>query len=130
MDRKKILLIVLAFLAITGTSLVVLPAHSNVPPPWTLSLSANSRTTSDSQIFPTCTTGKTFFIGAIINASGGVSPATAVCGAQCLQNVFGWQFSIVYDNTSFVPQGDPLAGSATDPSGPTVNFGAQTTAGN
>src|SRR5206468_11310385 len=121
----------LAFLAIFVTSLI--PVHANVPPPWTVSLDANSTNNTDACYGTsspcTATTGsfaKTFYIGAIVNASG----VGGVCGAQCLQGVYGWQFSIVYDNTSFVPQADPVALAANDLPPSTVRLGAQATTGN
>src|SRR5262249_25039737 len=72
----------------------------------------------------TASQAKTFNVGAVVNASG-----TGTCGTTCISGVFGWQFSIIYDNTSFVPQADPTA-TAADGASPTVQFGAQTTTGN
>src|SRR5947209_12005840 len=136
MNHKKTLLLAFTLLVMMGIATSVLPAHANTPPPWTLSLDANSLSNVDAFPQASGTFGKTFFIGAVINASGSTAPTAPTCplppnppNPTCLQNVFGWQFSIVYDNTSFVPQGDPTA-TAADAAGPTVNFGAQTTAGN
>src|SRR2546426_5230832 len=126
MDRKKIIFLLLAMLAITGTSLAVLPVHSNVPPPWTVSLDANSIGNTDANPQSTNTVTKTFNVGAIVNASG----TAGVCGAQCIPGVFGWQFSIVYDNTTVVPQGDPVALAANDAASSTVSFGGQIGTGN
>src|SRR5262249_1416908 len=99
----------------------------NLPPPWTVSLDANSTSNVDANPQTTMSFAKTFNIGAIVNASG----ASGVCGAQCITGVFGWQFSIVYDNTSFVPQGDPaVPAAANDFAANTVTFGGQTAAGN
>src|SRR5437867_6712900 len=133
MNHKRTLSVALtlAFLSILVAGMM--PAHAVVPPPWTVSLDANSTNNTDACYGTSspCTAitasfAKTFYIGAIVNASG----VGGVCGATCIRGVYGWQFSIVYDNTSFVPQADPVALSANDLPPATVRLGAQGTIGN
>src|SRR5881628_1305153 len=133
LTHKKTLAVAMALVFVSLAGFAMLPAHGNLPPPWTVSLDVNSTSATDACFGTgapctgtTFTTSKTWNIGAIVNASG----AAGACGAQCIQGVFGWQFSIVYDNTTFVPQGDPAASSASDFASNTVTFGAQTAAGN
>src|SRR6266568_3432131 len=121
-----------------------LPGTTNCPTSpggicqWTVSLDANNVCTVSSSS-PTCTDTATqtsfssthsFLIGAVVNASGSVAPAAPTCGTQCISGLYGWQFEIVYDNTSFVPQADPIVGTASDFAAPTVIFGGQTPTGN
>src|SRR2546427_9481548 len=150
MDRKWILALALAWVAVSGTLFTAMPARAGLPGSsncpsstggvcqWTVSLDANNVCTVNSAT-PTCTDTNvqtsainmhSFLIGAVVNASGGVAPTAPTCGQQCISGLFGWQFEIIYDNTSFVPQADPILGSAADVAGPTVVFGGQTTTGN
>ena len=86
----------------------------------TVSLDSSSTSQTDVVISPSSTAVKSFRIGAIINASS-TGP---------LNSVYGWQFTINYNSTAFVPQGDPSAASLyPDGAVNTVLFGAQTTAG-
>jgi len=89
------------------------------PPPWTVILDANSISVSDASPQVAGSVARTFNVGAIINASSTTS----------LTGVFGWQFGIIYDNTTLVPQGDPT-GTGNDAAQSTVQFGAQTGTGN
>src|SRR5213594_429724 len=129
-SKTAVVAMVIVFMAVA--TIGVLPVHA-APTVWIVSLDANSINNTDaclgtSSSFPACmgTTGsfgKTFYIGAIVNASG----TGGQCLALCLSGVYGWQFSIVYDNTSFVPQADPVASSANDLPSTTVRLGAQAT---
>ncbi len=89
------------------------------PPPWTVILDANSISVSDASPQVAGSVARTFNVGAIINASSTTS----------LTGVFGWQFGIIYDNTTLVPQGDPT-GTGNDAAQSTVQFGTQTGTGN
>ncbi len=89
-------------------------------PPWTVALDANSIGNTDVSVQATNSPAKSFRVGAIINASS----ATPVSG------VYGWQFGVTYDKTILVPQGDPVAGDASDGAQNTVFFGGQTGTGN
>src|SRR5215467_365621 len=140
-DHRKSIAFSIAVAFVALAVLATIPStHANVAPPWTVSLDANSISPTDTLIQTSASPVKTFNIGAVINASSnGPAACSSPCNtagscspapSTCLQGVYGWQFSIVYDNTSFVPQGDPPAGSASDFAGPTVNYGAQTSAGN
>ncbi len=150
MKGKFALAALIAWITISGMLFAIIPARAGLPGSatcpsnpggicqWTVNLDANSVCTVNSPT-PTCTdtavqTSATnihsFLVGAIVNASGGVAPTAPTCGQQCIANLFGWQFEIVYDNTSFAPQADPISGTATDYAAPTVVYGGQTTAGN
>jgi len=98
----------LAILLIATTTLTTLPAHANTPPPWTVSLDADSTSPTDASIQTSHTiqSTTTITVGAIINASSAIP----------VNNVYAWQFYIVYDNTTLAPD--------------TVQFGAQTGSGN
>src|SRR2546422_6161946 len=127
MNRRNILIVLTIILSLSGIYVAVLrPVQGVLPPPWTVSLDANSTSAMDANPQATNTVTKTFRIGAMVNASG----AAGVCGSQCISGVFGWQLGIVYDNTTVVPQGDPSATSLyPDGAENTVSFGAQSTAG-
>ncbi len=128
--KTTIIAIVLVFVSLAVIS--TLPVHANTPPPWTVSLDSQSVSPTDANPQPSASTAKTFRVGAILNASA----TGGICGSTCLQNVFAWQFGIVYDNTSVVPQGDPSTGLPTscssypDCAENVVVFGAQTGTGN
>src|SRR5438105_521012 len=120
MTTKKPVLIVLVILLLAGLFATqnVIPVHAAK---WTLNQDANNTSTAnDVVINPTGTFAKSFRIGAVLTNASSTNPLT----------VFGWQFTISYDATLFVPQGDPSA-AATYPDGAanTVIFGSQTTAG-
>src|SRR2546422_10347065 len=102
MRRNTFLLSLLILLTIAGLATAVMPTHAATV--WAVNLDAQSLSNTDANPASTNTVAKTFNVGAIVNASG----TTGVCGTTCLQGVFGWQFSIVYDNTTVVPQGDPV----------------------
>jgi len=92
-----------------------LSVHANTPPPWTLSLDADSTSTRDASIQAINNPTTSFVtIGAIINASN----------THPLNNVYGWQFTIQYDNITVTPE--------TSGNGPQngVQYGAQTGTGN
>src|SRR6266849_976877 len=120
MNHKKFLTLTLALVALAGTRLGIPLVHANTPPPWTVSLDADSIDNLDANPQGTNTVVKTFNVGAVVNASS----------TQPLNGVYGWQFSIVYDNTTVVPQGDPTPGAPNDGAQNTANFGAQTGSGN
>src|SRR2546427_8374128 len=110
--------IVLTGLASTG----VRPAHA--VPVYVVNLDATSSSLIDVTVENSASDLHTFRIGAIINASS-VNPVL---------NVQGFQFTINYNATAFVPQGDPdPAATPNNPSGlyvdgaaNTVFFGANT----
>jgi hypothetical protein len=99
--------VILAIL-LAQTSAALLPAHANTPPPWIVSLDADGTSPTDTSIQTShnATGAHTIIIGAVINASQ-TSP---------VNNVYAWQYSLTYDNTSLTPA--------------TVQFGAQTSQGN
>src|SRR2546427_1520756 len=150
MKGKLALAALIAWITISGTLFAIIPARAGLPGSatcssnpggicqWTVDLDANSvcnvnsltPTCTDTAVQTSATNTHSFLVGTIVNASGGVAPAPAICGQQCITSLFGWQFEIVYDNTSFVPQADPILGTATDYAAPTVIFGGQTTSGN
>src|SRR5260370_477288 len=116
LTHKKTLAIALALVFISVLVVgAIPPARANLPPPWTVLLDANSTSNLDASPQTTFAPMKTFNIGAILNASSnGPTTCVAPCNTAgscspapqtCLQHVFGFQYSIVYDNTSFVPQG-------------------------
>ncbi len=89
-------------------------------PSWSISLDANSTGPTDVTVSSSASQSKSFRVGAIINASS----------AAPLNGVFGWQFSINYNATAFIPQGDPDAASLyPDGAANTALFGAQTASG-
>ena len=118
LDRRKIILAILVLLEVTGISFAVLPAHAATS--WPVLLDASSTSTSDANPQTSNAVVNTFNLGVIIEANS-TTP---------LNGVFGWQFGIIYDNTTVLPQGDPVAFGASDNAGPTVNFGSQTGTGN
>src|SRR5436853_7643290 len=120
MTTKKPVLIVLSVLLLTGLFATqnVIPVHAVK---WTLNQDANNTSTANDVLIQTTGSfAKSFRIGAVLTNASSTNPLT----------VFGWQFTINYDATLFVPQGDPSA-AATYPDGAanTVIFGSQTTAG-
>jgi len=119
MNGKPILLITLSILVVAGAAL------SNLRPVAAASVvGVNLDANSTSQIDVINSTdpnpAKSFRIGAIIN--------TTTSGP--ISNIYGWQFTIGYNASAFIPQGDPDP-SSTYPDGAanTVLFGAQTTTG-
>src|SRR5438105_8149670 len=120
MTTKKPVLIVLVILLLAGLFATqnVIPVHAAK---WTLNQDANNTSTANDVLIQTTGSfAKSFRIGAVLTNASSTNPLT----------VFGWQFTINYDATLFVPQGDPSA-AATYPDGAanTVIFGSQTTAG-
>jgi len=119
MRARSLSVLVLLVVLLTGT------ISTGVPPAraasfLTVSLDSSSTSQTDVVISPSSTAVKSFRVGAIINASS-TGP---------LNSVYGWQFTINYNSTAFVPQGDPSAASLyPDGAVNTVLFGAQTTAG-
>jgi PKD repeat protein len=115
----RLLPIFLLMLAMMGLSLSGLrPVYA--APVHVVSLDANSSSATDATVETSANDAHTFRIGAIVNATP----------ANPLLNVFGFQFSINYNATAFVAQGDPSSTSVyPDGAGNTVDFGAQTTAG-
>ncbi len=98
------------------------PAHAAVA--WAVSLDANSSGPTDAIIEPAAIDAKSFRVGAVINGTS----------ANPLNGVFGWQFTINYNASGFIPQGDPnpaasLLGLYPDGAAPTVSFGGQITTG-
>src|SRR2546425_6491644 len=94
---------------------------------WAVSLDASSSGQTDVTVSSSASNVKSFRVGAVINATGS-SP---------LIGVYGWQLTVNYNRSMFIPQGDPnpLAtvgnslGLYPDGAVNTVLFGAQTTAG-
>ncbi len=88
-------------------------------PVYQVSLDANSLSQTDVSVATNASKAKSFRIGAVINGST-TNPLTGV---------WGWQFSINYNATAFIPQGDPSATSLyPDGAASTVLFGALTAA--
>src|SRR2546422_3246645 len=109
---KKTIAVTLAIVFVVLSVLGTLPAHAvTSPPPWTVSLIPNSTSFNALTSSPknggiqTATQTRAFRIGVVINATG-TNPGPT-CGVNCIPGVFGWQFGIVYDNTTVIPQGDP-----------------------
>ncbi len=109
---------VLIGLTLAGAFLgAVTPVRAN--PGWVVSLDANSTSQTDVTVTSSASQSKSFRVGAVINASS-TSPLS----------VFGWQFTVYYNATAFVPQGDPDPASLyPDGAANTVLFGAQTATG-
>src|SRR5213594_290029 len=118
--RILVLSLLLGTLTVLGatTYLPIMPVHAS--PTYPVLLDANSTGGTDANPQAGLSTAKTFNVGAIIEANS-TTP---------LNNVFAWQFTIIYDNTTVAPQGDPVSASATDGAASTVTFGAQTGTGN
>src|SRR5213594_313060 len=118
--RILVLSLLLGTLTVLGatTYLPIMPVHAS--PTYPVLLDANSTGGTDANPQAGLSTAKTFNVGAIIEANS-TTP---------LNNVFAWQFTIIYDNTTVAPQGDPVSASATDGAASTVTFGAQTGPGN
>src|SRR2546427_4656718 len=93
--------------------------RASASPGWTVSLDANSISGTDVMLDASAMQGKSFRVGAVINAS-----KTAP-----LEGVYGWQFEIEYNSSAFIPQGDPGGTSYPDGAQNTVLFGSQTTVG-
>ena len=93
----------------------------------TVSLDAASASQTDILVQPSAIDTQSFRVGAVINATS----------ANPITNLYGWQFSISYNASMFVPQGDPnplaTAGNSLGlyPDGAinTILFGGQTSAG-
>ncbi len=120
--KRLTLLTVLLLLMLTvifGSGiLAVKPVRAS--PVWSVNLDANSISQTDIVISPSANQGKSFRIGAVINATA----------TNPLMNVYGWQFVIFYNASAFVPAGDPdLASLYPDGASNTALFGAQTTYG-
>src|SRR5436309_3271303 len=119
MNAKPLLLIALSLLTVAGIALSNLRPVAAAPV-WTVSLDANSSSQTDIVNSTDPSPVKSFRIGAIVNATA----------ASPINNVFGWQFTINYNASAFVPQGDPNPGGLyPDGAFNTVLFGAQTTIG-
>src|SRR5213593_3515973 len=116
MNKRFLLPCILAILIVAGIFASIRPAHAA---PWTIILDANSTGATDANPQASFTFAKTFSVGAILGATS-TNPITGV---------FGWQISIIYDNTTVVPQGDPVVSSATDGAASTAVFGANTGTG-
>src|SRR5207245_11788287 len=102
-----------------------LVASSNVQKVYALSqgvsLDANSTGQTDVLLQTTFTRATSFRVGAIVTNASSTNP---------ISSVYGWQFTIGYNASAFIPQGDSSAASLyPDGAANTVNFGAQTTAG-
>ncbi len=130
MKRSAVLMLALALLVATGiVATDIRPAHGATV--WTISLDALSSSQVDNGIEPSNVNATFFRVGAIVNAS-----QTFACGTSCISGVFGWQFSINYDPTVVVPQGGPNPAATpggllyVDSAQKSVQFGAQSTAGN
>src|SRR5436309_2390769 len=96
----------------------ILPAHALSQG---VSLDANSISQTDVLLQTTFSRPTSFRIGAIV---------TNASSTNQINNVYGWQFTINYNASAFVPQGDPSAASLyPDGAANTVLFGAQTTTG-
>src|SRR6266540_3057521 len=120
MTSKKPVMIVLAVLLLAG-----LFATSNVQRVHALSqgvsLDANSINQTDVLLQATFSRATSFRVGAIVTNASTANP---------ISSVYGWQFTINYNASAFIPQGDPSAASLyPDGAANTVNFGAQTTTG-
>jgi hypothetical protein len=122
--KKPIILVTAIMLLATLSFGNVLPAHAVI---WTLNLDASSPTPTDITVETTANQTHSFRIGAVLNASA----------TNPLNGVFGWQFSINYNATAFIPQGDPsgaaipgnLGGLYVDSASNTVLFGAGSSPG-
>jgi hypothetical protein len=112
MNRRKLLLATLAIIAVTSILQGAIKAHANTPPPWTVSLDAHSTSPTDATIDTTYNPTGFVNIGVIINASS----------THPVNNVYAWQFGLVYDNTTSKPAGATARAS--------IQLGAQTGAGN
>src|SRR5213594_1973231 len=117
MDRRA-LLVVIALLIVPAFAVLGRPVHADSAA-WPVLLDANSISSNDALPNANFTAVKTFNVGAIIEANSTVP----------LAGVFAWQFAIIYDNTTVVPQGDPIARQIADPAGPSINFGSMTGSG-
>src|SRR6266568_269416 len=120
MTIKKPVLIVLAVLLLAG-----LFATSNVQRAHALSqgVSLDAASTSQTDVIRAATASNAhgFRIGAIVTNASATNP---------ISTVYGWQFTIGYNASAFIPQGDPNAGGLyPDGAFNTVLFGAQITTG-
>src|SRR5213593_4456268 len=115
---KRALLVVIALLIVPTFAVLARPVHATSAA-WPVLLDANSTSSNDALPNANLTAIKTFNVGAIIEANNTVP----------LAGVFAWQFAIIYDNTTVVPQGDPIAGQIADQAGPGINFGSMTGSG-
>src|SRR5213594_1700344 len=119
MAKNRVLLGLLVSLMLTGVLVFVTPVHPAVDPGWPVLLDANSISATDTLPQAAFSPVKTFNVGLILEANS-TTP---------MPGVFGWEVSIIYDNSTVVPQGDPTVGSATDGAAPTITFGTMATAG-
>src|SRR5438093_8248123 len=120
MTIKKPVLIVLLVLLLAG-----LFATSNVQRAHALSqgvsLDAANTGQTDIMVAPTATNTHAFRVGAVLTNTSATNP---------INSVYGWQFTIGYNASAFIPQGDPSAGGLyPDGAFNTVLFGAQITTG-
>src|SRR6266571_1789239 len=120
MTSKKPVLIVLAVLLLAG-----LFATSNVQRAHALSqgVSLDAASTSQTDVVRAATASNAhgFRIGAIVTNASATNP---------ISTVYGWQFTIGYNASAFIPQGDPNAGGLyPDGAFNTVLFGAQIATG-
>ena len=108
--------LLLAVLLTGLTSTGVRPAHAAAV--HVVDLDAASLTQTDVLVTSSASDAKSFRVGAVVNASA----------SNPISNLDGWQFTINYNATAFIPQGDPSAASTyPDGSANGVLFGAQTT---
>src|SRR2546425_8628753 len=96
LTSKKPLLLALSLILLAGLSIgAIRPAHA--APVFVVNLDAASTSQTDLVLNPTAIQTHGFRVGAILNATT----------TNPLLNVQGWQFTIHYNATAFVPQGDP-----------------------
>src|SRR5437867_9558102 len=119
---KKTIAVTLAIVFVALSVLGTLPpAHAvTSPPPWTVSLVSNTLTTTAAPKnggAQTANQVKAFRVAAVINSTG-VPGVTPTCGTNCLSGVYGWQFGLVYDNTTLIPVADPAVAGNTNPAIP------------
>ena len=119
MNAKPILFVTLSLLIVAGAALSNLRPVAAAPVVG-VNLDANSTSQTDVLVSSSANQAKSFRIGAVVNATS----------ANQVSGVFGWQFTINYNATAFIPQGDPSAASLyPDGAANTVLFGAQTIPG-
>src|SRR5881296_653820 len=117
---RSLLASLLIAVTIFGALASALPwVRASASPAWTVSLDANSISGTDVMLDASAMQGKSFRVGAVINASNSAP----------LKGVYGWQFEIEYNSSAFIPQGDPGGTSYPDGAQNTVLFGSQTTVG-
>src|SRR6266487_459002 len=118
-NRKFLATVLFMSLLFTGLiSTAVRPARAATV--HAVSLDASSTTATDTLVSVSATDAKSFRVGAVVNATN----------TSLINNVQGWQFTINYNATAFLPQGDPSAlSSYPDGAANTVLFGSQTGTG-